>query len=332
MKPNQKKRLALDEVAAILLIEDSRTIQSYIEKGWIPAISYDEQTMTVDAAMLAKSLGVENFDEPFIEKSEAVKILGVNPNNMLLYCRRTGINMYQLSDCGRIKFLFRKSDLEKAVQVQLQFHPFGIEEQARRNVAKIVASSLSTICNLFGIDDRSATILKMHLDGKNLEEIGKDQEMSRERVRQILEKIIKRLRWYASKVKDLDDVFKGSSYFSMSAALLRDTLEKSRQYAGENHLLREQVESLTKQLREKGLEIPDMYPVDMPNTLFLGTKLVDLNLSPRALNCCKAAELETFGDLIKMTKIDLLRFRNFGKKSLTELEGLVKSNGFQFKQ
>lgn len=62
----------------------------------------------------------------------------------------------------------------------------------------------------------------------------------------------------------------------------------------------------------------------------LKTKLVDLDLSVRALNCLKAADVETLGDLVTFNKNDLLKFRNFGKKSLTELEELVKSKNLEF--
>jgi DNA-directed RNA polymerase subunit alpha len=62
----------------------------------------------------------------------------------------------------------------------------------------------------------------------------------------------------------------------------------------------------------------------------LKTKLVDMDLSVRALNCLKAADVETLGDLVAFNKNDLLKFRNFGKKSLTELEELVKSKGLEF--
>ncbi len=55
----------------------------------------------------------------------------------------------------------------------------------------------------------------------------------------------------------------------------------------------------------------------------LKTKLVDMDLSVRALNCLKAAEVETLGNLVQFQKSDLLKFRNFGKKSLTELEELL---------
>lgn len=62
----------------------------------------------------------------------------------------------------------------------------------------------------------------------------------------------------------------------------------------------------------------------------LKTKLVDMDLSVRALNCLKAADIETLGDLVSYNKNDLLKFRNFGKKSLTELEDLVENKGLSF--
>jgi len=62
----------------------------------------------------------------------------------------------------------------------------------------------------------------------------------------------------------------------------------------------------------------------------LKTKLVDMDLSVRALNCLKAAEVETLGDLVKYNKNDLLKFRNFGKKSLTELEDLLSQMSLNF--
>ena len=62
----------------------------------------------------------------------------------------------------------------------------------------------------------------------------------------------------------------------------------------------------------------------------LRTKLVEMNLSVRALNCLKAADVETLGDLVQFNKNDLLKFRNFGKKSLTELEDLLEGLNLSF--
>ena len=62
----------------------------------------------------------------------------------------------------------------------------------------------------------------------------------------------------------------------------------------------------------------------------LKTRLIDLHLSVRALNCLKAADVETLGDLVQYNKTDLLKFRNFGKKSLNELDDLLESLNLSF--
>ena len=62
----------------------------------------------------------------------------------------------------------------------------------------------------------------------------------------------------------------------------------------------------------------------------LKTKLVDMDLSVRALNCLKSAEVETLGELVVFNKTDLLKFRNFGKKSLTELDELLANLNLSF--
>ena len=62
----------------------------------------------------------------------------------------------------------------------------------------------------------------------------------------------------------------------------------------------------------------------------LHSKLTEMDLSVRALNCLKAAEVETLGDLVTFNKSDLMKFRNFGKKSLTELDELVALKGLTF--
>jgi DNA-directed RNA polymerase subunit alpha len=62
----------------------------------------------------------------------------------------------------------------------------------------------------------------------------------------------------------------------------------------------------------------------------LKTRLADQDLSVRALNCLKAAEVETVGDLVKLHRSELLKFRNFGKKSLTELDELLANLNLKF--
>lgn len=91
-------------------------------------------------------------------------------------------------------------------------------------------------------------------------------------------------------------------------------------FSDERITLAEKGKSISENLDESTLHVRQL----------LKTKLVDMDLSVRALNCLKAAEIETIGDLVILNKQDLLKFRNFGKKSLTELEELVRSKGLEF--
>src|SRR5690606_16156753 len=81
---------------------------------------------------------------------------------------------------------------------------------------------------------------------------------------------------------------------------------------------------------EERVEAEEFDETSLHMRQLLKTKLVDMDLSVRALNCLKAADIETLGDLVSFNKNDLLKFRNFGKKSLTELEDLVENKGLSF--
>lgn len=91
-------------------------------------------------------------------------------------------------------------------------------------------------------------------------------------------------------------------------------------FSDEKIALETEEKNVTEEFDENSLHIRQL----------LKTKLLDLDLSVRALNCLKAADVETLGDLVSFNKNDLLKFRNFGKKSLTELEDLVKAKNLEF--
>ena len=91
-------------------------------------------------------------------------------------------------------------------------------------------------------------------------------------------------------------------------------------FSDEKIALETEEKNVTEEFDENSLHIRQL----------LKTKLLDLDLSVRALNCLKAADVETLGDLVAFNKNDLLKFRNFGKKSLTELEDLVKAKNLEF--
>ncbi|MDR1112258.1 MAG: DNA-directed RNA polymerase subunit alpha [Bacteroidales bacterium] len=85
---------------------------------------------------------------------------------------------------------------------------------------------------------------------------------------------------------------------------------------------------LKKEAAESGTE--ELSEEDLAMRQLLKSRLNEMELTVRAQNCLKAAELEILGDLVAIHKVDLLKFRNFGKKSLSELEDLVKAKGLEF--
>lgn len=91
-------------------------------------------------------------------------------------------------------------------------------------------------------------------------------------------------------------------------------------FSDENMLLESQTKEETKEVDEEILHMRKI----------LKTELVDLDLSVRALNCLKAADIRTLADLVTYDVADMLKFRNFGKKSLSEIQELVKSKGLSF--
>lgn len=91
-------------------------------------------------------------------------------------------------------------------------------------------------------------------------------------------------------------------------------------FSDENIMLEAQAKEETKEVDEEILHMRKI----------LKTELVDLDLSVRALNCLKAADIRSLADLVSYDVADMLKFRNFGKKSLTEIQDLVKSKGLSF--
>ena len=81
---------------------------------------------------------------------------------------------------------------------------------------------------------------------------------------------------------------------------------------------------------EENTELSDFDDMSLHVRQILKSRLVDMDLSVRALNCLKAAEVDTVGELVSFSKSELLKFRNFGKKSLIELEEFIKSKGLEF--
>ena len=160
--------------------------------------------------------------------------------------------------------------------------------------------------------ERERVILKKFLDGSEFEAIGDDFGLTRERVRQIVEKAMRKL----GSLEPYGDVVSRCNALDDENRLIKATLKRQESELAE---LRYKPNHQTGEEKALGaLSETDRLVVEQ-----LNTRLVDMNLTVRALNCLKSVDMETFGDLVKCDKTTLLKCRNFGKKSLGELDDLL---------
>ena len=170
------------------------------------------------------------------------------------------------------------------------------------------------------LTQRESAILARRLMGTTLEEIGYEFGLQRERIRQIVEKAIRKshaLTEFKAKVDEMSDL---RNTIAAQRAVIVDLRSRLK--------LQEEDERMAKAKDDE-----ERRRIIMENDELckkLNTKLYECGLSVRALNCLRSVDVETVADLIKCRKTDLLKCRNFGKKSMIELDELVESMGFSF--
>lgn len=158
------------------------------------------------------------------------------------------------------------------------------------------------------LTDREADIIHMALKGDSYSSIAETYGLSRERMRQIIDKAIRK----SIELKTLKETI-----------LKIDSMQREiEQLKSENKLLKSYIPK-----NEKEDNNDEQITVSDKIVQILRSKPIEYDLTARALNCLKAADVETIGDLVKYNRFDLLRLRNFGKKTLTELDELVESLG-----
>lgn len=112
---------------------------------------------------------------------------------------------------------------------------------------------------------------------------------------------------------------------------VKQAVDRCEELEKENAMLLSQLRILSEKVKTQEEEAINADEAELRDLCrCFNTRLEDYRLSVRALNCLKAADVETVGDLVRCTKSDLLKFRNFGKKSLCELEDLIEDLGFTF--
>lgn len=148
---------------------------------------------------------------------------------------------------------------------------------------------------------REKKIMQAFFNGDRISNIAEELELSRERVRQIVVKAIRKFNYAIKELADLKQ---------------------------ENNSLKEEIKNVKMQLiMQEGEE--EEQSEDVPPSVF-SIRLINCNLPVRVLNVTKAADIDTIGDLVQYSKFEMVKFRNFGKKSLMQLDEFIHEMGLEW--
>lgn len=309
------KYISIGELMKLLIVDDVRTINTYIEKGRLPRPVSDGGEINFAKSEVAEKLGVDDLDEPFIDISGAEKILEFEIKTITYWCKKDLLPHYRLSSVRGSKLLFRESELREAHEI------IFVKSSGFRNLQRKLRYYKDVLRSLLDQDVITLTerekdiVTAILIDDNSLEKVGEKFYLEIGRVRQIFQESCGRLRFR------LRDLKQESEQNKILRGDMRALMEKVKILEAENQAFRKKWDMDIKEQPAYEGEI---------NFQLLSTRLVDLDLSIRALNCLKAAEIETLGDLVKYEKNEFLKFRNFGKKSLRELEELLESKELHF--
>lgn len=183
-----------------------------------------------------------------------------------------------------------------------------VEGGLRSDFFRVIIDMLVMVGSL---KEREGSILRERLNGVAMYDLMERYGLTRERIRQLVEKAIR-------KSRDLTN--------------LQERLDSVRELEEQVATLNNVVASLKSKLKSENHEADEKdYS---PLCKLLSTPLADMDFTVRALNCMKhnnVQSLETVGDLCRLSRIDLLKFRNLGKKTLSEIEDFMYEYGLSFK-
>ena len=262
----------------------------------------------------------------FIPASEAAEMVGVTAQTIrnlckaktlryqmrtnLFYVCREDVEKYaqSISEVNEIERSVEdyKREINKAYE---QLRDAKQEMQDRLEDMNMFPERIKNITNLLmsliphfvdNLMEREVEIVMLILQGEKISDVAQKLQLTRDRTRQIWEKAIRKM-----------------SYFPNELRLKDERIED----------LMRTIEDLEARLDQAGL---DKVPHSKAN--LLASSIYDYDFSVRTLNCLRAAEIRTVEDLIKYPRARLLKFRNFGKKALTELDEWLDEHGLAFAQ
>lgn len=283
-------RLLSRDEAALLLDVTPQTISNWVEKGVLKG-HFVDRLLKIDKATIEKYFDTLS-DLAFIEK----------------------------------RIFAAKRDLqlaEKELEKNLDDTRSAIHLLGKGVPAHLLNEIFSAIIEASGDDvlkEREKTILTMLLEGKDVEFVAEEYGLTRSRIMQIVSKAVRKLatvKTFSELRREYKQLVFDNANFQNVIEALQNRIKKLERI---NNIDTAPVSEYDYLLGDKGGTF----------TALMNTPVYDLEISVRSLNCLKGADVDTLYDLVKCNKTDLMKFRNFGKKSLTELEDLLESLHLHF--
>lgn len=283
-------RLISREEAAMLLDVNPQTISNWVEKGLLKGHIVD-QRMKIDKATIEKYFDTLS-DLSFIEKR--------------IFAAKRDL---QLAERELWKDL---DDTRSAIHLLGKGVPVHFLNE--------IFSSIIEACGEDVLKEREKAILTMLLEGKDVESIAFDYGLTRTRIMQVASHAIRKL----ATVKTFSELRKENKQLTFEnqnfPIVVQSFQKRIKELEHINNIKTAPVSEYDYLLGDKGGTF----------TALMNTKVIDMKISVRVLNCLKAVDVETLGDLVRLRKTDLLKYRNFGKKSLTALDDLLESLNLHF--
>jgi len=308
---DESNLLSREEVKKILRIEDDRTLSYHKNFKLI----VNDKGHFFDRREIAEQLGTD-FTEPFLDMKEASAYMEMTEEYFLdkIVVKKL-IPFYSISDNKKgSKRLFKRSELnflkEEPYKIYLDTNSSLIDVmRTHRWMKEMLIFCMNDDMKLLDfLSFREKEVITELLDGNSIEGLAKKFDLPRDRVRMIFEKAKRHINM---------NLFRN---FKNMVSTYKELTER-------NIILEVTLKTLEAKIPPPNSEM-DEYEFAVHN--ILKTNIDDLDLSVRARNGLKNAQVETLADLVKYNKMDLLKFRNCGAKSLSEIEELIKEKGLQF--
>ena len=219
----------------------------------------------------------------------------------------------------------RKRDYEEATkELETMIKDAKDEIIARKRLYPFVnqldfyLSIPDALCSIGRLKEREAVVVKKIIQGATFEEIGDELCLTSERVRQIFCTAIRK----SSHLEHLRDELDEYEALKRKYTSLKSALEVMDNDFKEYLKMRFQTNDDSKK------NVEDAKEQELIN--LLSTQVTQFNFSVRCLNCLRSADIRTVGDIVRCRKTDFLRLRNFGRKSLTELDDFLEEHDLEW--